>query len=158
MNDQARAREQPVVRGVANDAEIGWQFQRIRAAPAWIEKGSLAVYSSNHGIEQRARIEPHHAAESDIDWRVARGEKAFEQGTKGGRVYTKDKKSIIVFYPATKRLEVFGTMRANFLMCGIGSDGRGFLHNKGAVVSEALVPFGQARPFPGGCDRSGGVE
>jgi hypothetical protein len=26
---------------------------------------------------------------------------------------------------------------------------------KGALVSEALVPFGQARPFQGGCDRSG---
>jgi hypothetical protein len=25
------------------------------------------------------------------------------------------------------------------------SDGRGFLYNKGAIVSEALVPFGQAR-------------
>jgi hypothetical protein len=37
-------------------------------------------------------------------------------------------------------------------MCGIGSEARGFLHNKGAVVSEALVPFGPARPFQGGCD------
>jgi hypothetical protein len=41
-------------------------------------------------------------------------------------------------------------MRADFLMCGKGSDARGFLHDKGAVVSEALVPFGQARPFQGG--------
>ena len=62
------------------------------------------------------------------------------------------------FRPTTKRLEAGGTMRADFLMCGIGSDARGFLHNKRAVVSEALVPFGQARPFQGGCDRSGGVE
>jgi hypothetical protein len=30
--------------------------------------------------------------------------------------------------------------------------------NKGTVVSEALVPFGQARPFQTGSDRSGGVE
>ena len=30
-------------------------------------------------------------------------------------------------------------MRADFLMCGIGSDARGFLHNKRAVVSEALL-------------------
>jgi hypothetical protein len=36
-------------------------------------------------------------------------------------------------------LETGGTMRADFLMCGIGSDARGFLHNKRAVVSEALV-------------------
>jgi hypothetical protein len=49
-------------------------------------------------------------------------------------------------------------MRADFLMCGIGSEARGFLNNKGAVVSEALVPFEQARRFQGGCDRSGGVE
>ena len=35
-------------------------------------------------------------------------------------------------------------------MCGIGSDACGFLYNKGAVVTEALVPFGQARPFPEG--------
>jgi hypothetical protein len=30
-------------------------------------------------------------------------------------------------------------------MCRIGSDGRSFLYNRAAVVSEALVPFGQAR-------------
>jgi hypothetical protein len=158
MNDQGRAREQPVVRGVANDAEIRWQVQRLRAAPAWIEKGLVGRLRQQSRHRLAREDELHHAAESAIDWRVARAEKAFEQGTKGGRVYTKDKKSIIVFYPATKRLEVFGTMRANFLMCGIGSDGRGFLHNKGAVVSEALVPFGQARPFQTAYDRSGGVE
>jgi hypothetical protein len=33
---------------------------------------------------------------------------------------------------------------SDFLMCGIGSVARGSLNNKGAVVSEALVPFGQA--------------
>jgi hypothetical protein len=49
-------------------------------------------------------------------------------------------------------------MRAEFPVCGIGSGARGFLCNKGAVISEALVPFGQARPFQGGCDRSVGVE
>ena len=32
-------------------------------------------------------------------------------------------------------------------MTGIESDARGFLHNKRVVVIEALVPFGQARPF-----------
>ena len=64
------------------------------------EKGSLAVYGSNHGIEQRVRIELHHAAESAIDWRVARGEKAFEQGTKGGRVYTKDKRNYNSILPS----------------------------------------------------------
>jgi hypothetical protein len=143
MNDQGRAREQPVVRGVANDAEIRWQVQRLRAAPAWIEKGLVGRLRQQSRHRLAREDELHHAAESAIDWRVARAEKAFEQGTKGGRVYTKegtkggrvytkDKKSIIVFYPATKRLEVFGTMRANFLMCGIGSDGRGFLHNKAA--------------------------
>jgi hypothetical protein len=47
-------------------------------------------------------------------------------------------------------------MKGDFLMCAIGSDVRGFLHNKGVVVSEALVPFGQAKPFQGGCDRFGG--
>jgi len=55
-------------------------------------------------------------------------------------------------------MEAFGTMKADFLMRRIGSDAHGFLYNKGAAVSEALVPFGQARPFQGGCDRSGGVE
>jgi hypothetical protein len=35
-------------------------------------------------------------------------------------------------------------MRADLLMCGIGSDAHGFLNNKGMVVSEALDPFGQA--------------
>jgi hypothetical protein len=75
---------------------------------------------------------------------------------KGSRLYKRQKK--LVFCPMTKRLEAFGTMRADFLLCGMGSDARGFLHDKGAVVSEALVPFGQARPFQGGCDRSGGVE
>jgi hypothetical protein len=93
-------------------------------------------------------------------------------GKRRGRVYTKDKETRaerggvasiqktkkLVFCPTTKRLETFGTMRAEFPLCGIGSDARGFLCNKGAVISEALVPFGQARPFQGGCDRSGGVE
>ena len=66
------------------------------------------------------------------------------------RIYnTKDKKKP-VFCPTTKRLEAFGTMRSDFLVCGIGNDARGFLHNKGAVVSEAVVLFGQARPFQGG--------
>jgi hypothetical protein len=32
------------------------------------------------------------------------------------------------------------------------SDACGFLYSKGAVVAEALVPFGQARPFQGGCE------
>ena len=41
-------------------------------------------------------------------------------------------------------------MRADFLMCEIGSDTRVFLHDKRAVVSEALAPFGQARPFKEG--------
>jgi hypothetical protein len=49
--------------------------------------------------------------------------------------------------PTIKRLEAFGMMRADFLVCGIGSDATGFLHNKGAVIIEALVPFGQARLF-----------
>src|SRR5271165_2150784 len=79
MNDQGRAREQPVVRGVANDAEIRWQPQRICAAPAWIEQGSLAGYGSNHDVEQRALIETQHAAESHIDRRVARGEKTMQR-------------------------------------------------------------------------------
>ncbi len=35
-------------------------------------------------------------------------------------------------------------MRAE-LHARIGTDARGFLHNEGAVVSEALVPFGQVR-------------
>jgi hypothetical protein len=43
-------------------------------------------------------------------------------------------------------------------MSGIGSDARGFLYHQEAVVSEALVPFGQARPFQGGCDRSGALS
>jgi hypothetical protein len=79
-----------------------------------------------------------------------------EESGKGSRLYKRQKK--LVFCPTTKRLEAFGTMRADFLMCGIGSEARGFLNNKGAVVSEALVPFEQARRFQGGCDRSGGVE
>jgi hypothetical protein len=78
-------------------------------------------------------------------------------GQKGG-VASIQKTKETRFCPTTKRLEAFGTMRADFFMCGIGSDARGFLHDKGAVVSEAQVPFGQARPFQGGCDRSGGVE
>jgi hypothetical protein len=41
-------------------------------------------------------------------------------------------------------------MRADILVCGIGSDATGFLHTKGAVVSEALVSFGQARLFQEG--------
>ena len=35
-------------------------------------------------------------------------------------------------------------------MSGIGSDTRGFLHNKRVVASEALVPFGRGRPFEKG--------
>jgi hypothetical protein len=37
----------------------------------------------------------------------------------------------------TKRLETFGTDGSDFLMCEIGSEGRGFLYNKGVVVNEA---------------------
>jgi hypothetical protein len=44
-------------------------------------------------------------------------------------------------------VEALGLMRADFLICGIGSDARGFLHNQGAVVSEALVPFGTSETF-----------
>jgi len=54
---------------------------------------------------------------------------------KGGRVYTKDKETNIY-----------------------SKDACGFLYSKGAIVTEALVPFGQARPVQGGWDRSGGVE
>ena len=35
-------------------------------------------------------------------------------------------------------------------MCGIGSDARGFLQNKGAVVSEALVPLDKRDLFKEG--------
>jgi hypothetical protein len=59
MNDQGRAGETPVVRDIANDTEIRWQLQRIRAPPAWIKEGSLAAYGSNHDIEQRALMEIH---------------------------------------------------------------------------------------------------
>jgi hypothetical protein len=41
-------------------------------------------------------------------------------------------------------------MRADLLMCGIGSDARDFLHNKGAVVSEALVPLDKRDLFKEG--------
>jgi hypothetical protein len=36
----------------------------------------------------------------------------------------------LVFCSATKRLETFGTMSADFLMCGIGSDAHGFLQQQ----------------------------
>ena len=35
-------------------------------------------------------------------------------------------------------------------MCAIGSDARGFLHNKGAVISEALVPLDKRDLFQEG--------
>jgi hypothetical protein len=35
----------------------------------------------------------------------------------------------IVFCPANRRLEAFGTMKADFLMRRIGNDARGFQHN-----------------------------
>jgi hypothetical protein len=79
-----------------------------------------------------------------------------KNGSLGSRLYKRQKK--LVFCPTIIGLEAFGTTRADFLMCGIGNDARGFLHNKGGVVTEALVAFGQARTFQGGCDRSGGVE
>jgi hypothetical protein len=44
--------------------------------------------------------------------------------------------------------QTIGSIRhdeSDFLMCGIGSDGPSFLYNKGKVVSEPLVSFGQAR-------------
>lgn len=41
-----------------------------------------------------------------------------------GRVYTKDKKTSIC--STAKRLETFGAVRADFLMCGIGSEAHGF--------------------------------
>jgi hypothetical protein len=65
----------------------------------------------------------------------------------GNREVRKEKRKGVASIQKTKepkRLEVFSTMRADFVMCGIGSDARAFLHNKGAVVSKALVPFGQA--------------
>jgi hypothetical protein len=52
-----------------------------------------------------------------------------------GRVDTKDKGNQ-VFCTTIKRLEALGTMRADFLMCGMGSQARGFLYDRGAVVSE----------------------
>ena len=56
--------------------------------------------------------------------RVARLAMGICEKGKRGRVYTNDKK--LVFSPTTKRLETGGTMRVDFLMCGIGSDARGF--------------------------------
>jgi hypothetical protein len=44
----------------------------------------------------------------------------------------------------------FGTIRTDFLVCGIGSDARGCLYNKGAVVSEALVPLDKRDLFKEG--------
>jgi hypothetical protein len=61
-----------------------------------------------------------------------------------GRVCTKDKRQRQkkpAFSPTTKRLEALGTMRADILRCGIGSDACGSLSNKAAVVTEALVPL-----------------
>ena len=69
---------------------------------------------------------------------------------RGSRLYKRQKK--LVFAQRLNDWKRSATRRADFLMCGIGSEARGFLHNKGAVVSEALVPFGPARPFQGGCD------
>jgi hypothetical protein len=43
----------------------------------------------------------------------------------GSRLYKRQKK--LVFCPTTERLEVFATMRVDFLMCVIGSDARGLL-------------------------------
>jgi hypothetical protein len=72
------------------------------------------------------------------------------------RVYTKDRKKLVF----SQRLKIGGIRHeeSGLLMCGIGNDAGGFLFKKGAVISEALVPFGQAQPFQGGYDRSGGVE
>jgi hypothetical protein len=54
-----------------------------------------------------------------------------QRGQKGSRLHKTQKK--LVSSPTTKGLEVFGTMRADFIVCGIGSDVRDFLDNKGAV-------------------------
>jgi hypothetical protein len=61
-----------------------------------------------------------------ISWKRPPG-----RGQKGSRLHKTQKK--LVSSPTTKRLEVFGTMRADFIVCGIGSDVRDFLDNKGAV-------------------------
>jgi hypothetical protein len=100
-----------------------------------------------------------HAASHTIKERLlAANEDCISIGAKkrGSRLYKRQKKP--VFCPTTERLEAFSTIRADFLRCGIGSYARGFPYNIGALVSDALVPFGQARLFQGGCDRSGGVE
>jgi hypothetical protein len=92
---------------------------------------------------------------------LIRGHVGFYQAEvvqKEGRVSTKPKTKEISILPNDSTIGSFGTMRTDFLMCGIGSDARGFLYNEGAVVSETLVPFGQARSFQGECDRSGGVS
>jgi hypothetical protein len=56
---------------------------------------------------------------------------------KGSRLYKLQK--TIVLCPANRRLEAFGTMKADFLMRRIGGDARGFLCSKGVAVSEVLV-------------------
>ena len=43
------------------------------------------------------------------------------------------------------------TRSADFFMCGVGSDARGFLHDTRGVVSKALVPLGQARDLFKAC-------
>ena len=47
-------------------------------------------------------------------------------GGKGKGVASIQMTKELVFSPTTKRLETGGTMRVDFLMCGIGSDARGF--------------------------------
>jgi hypothetical protein len=46
-------------------------------------------------------------------------------------------------------LEAFGTKRADFSCAELEVMRVASYTNKGAVVTEALVPFGQARPFQG---------
>ena len=81
-----------------------------------------------------------------------------ELGEKRGEVASIQRQKTS-FCSSAKRLETFGAVRADFLMCGIGNEAYGFLTPpKGAIVSEALVPFGQARPFQTAYGRSGGAE
>jgi hypothetical protein len=145
---------------------IGWDFERDLDAFGGNKNGESAS-SSDRILHPNRMYRPILRQSHILQWDVGIFRKQTlhsfrRRGQKGSRLYKTQKN--LVFCPTTKRLEACGTMRPDISQVrSISCPESEVMHAASYTinewfVSESLVPFGQARPFQGGCDRSGGVE
>ncbi len=74
VNNKGGPRKEPVMRRIADCEKVRWQFQVLRIAPSRIEQDPASSHGGDYDFEERALVEAYHAAESNINWRLASGE------------------------------------------------------------------------------------